>query len=142
MKSSTQTIEVRTSARDEMVDVTERLNDLVRRSEVRVGLAIVYCPHTTAGVAINENADPDVQRDVLAKLSAMIPHREPYYRHGEGNSDSHVKSILTGNSATVLIDAGRLVLGRWQGVYFMEFDGPRDRELIVRLIDHGRPSLS
>lgn len=142
MKSSTQTIEVPTAARDGMVEVTDRLSDLVRRSEVRTGLLIVYCPHTTAGVAINENADPDVQHDVLAKLSAMIPHREAYYQHGEGNSDSHVKAILTGNSATVLVDNGRLVLGRWQGIYLMEFDGPRQRQLIVRLVDHGRPSLS
>lgn len=140
MKSTTQTIEVRTPSRDEMVDVTTRVADLVRRSEIRVGMAIVYCPHTTAGVAINENADPDVQRDVLAKLREMVPHREAYYRHAEGNSDSHVKSILTGNSATVLIDAGRLMLGQWQGLYFMEFDGPRTRQLIVRLVDHGRPS--
>ena len=142
MKSRTQTIEVRTDTRDAMIDVTSQVNALVHRNEIRVGLAIIYCPHTTAGVAINENADPDVQRDVLAKLSAMIPPREAYYRHGEGNSDSHVKAILTGNSATLLIDAGQLVLGRWQGLYFMEFDGPRERQLIVRLIDHGPPSLS
>jgi secondary thiamine-phosphate synthase enzyme len=125
-----------------MVDVTDLLSDLVRRAEVRVGLLIAYCPHTTAGVAINENADPDVKHDMLKKLETLIPKEEAYYLHVEGNSDSHVKAILTGNSVTVLIDNGRLVLGRWQGVYFMEFDGPRQRQLIVRLVDHGRPSLS
>ena len=82
-----------------------------------------------------------MQHDVLAKLAEMIPRAEPYYRHGEGNSDSHVKTILTGNSAMVLIADGRPMLGRWQGVYLMEFDGPRTRDVIVRLVDHGRAAL-
>jgi secondary thiamine-phosphate synthase enzyme len=136
--SNTVTADVATRSRSEMVDVTPRVADAVRRSEVKTGLAIVYVPHTTAGVAINENADPGVQRDVLAKLEELIPKRETYYRHGEGNSDSHVKTILTGNSATVLIDNGRLVLGQWQGIYLMEFDGPRTRQLVIRIVDHGR----
>lgn len=141
MNSNTVSAEVPTRQRSEMVDVTARVADAVRRSEVKTGMAIVYVPHTTAGVAINENADPDVQRDVLAKLDELIPKREAYYRHGEGNSDSHVKTILTGNSATVLIDGGRLVLGQWQAIYLMEFDGPRTRQLVIRIVDHGRPSL-
>ena len=84
-------------------------------------------------MTINENADPDVKSDMLRKLEALIPHREPYYEHAEGNSDSHVKTSLVGNSVTVLIDDGRLVLGRWQGIYFCEFDGPREREMHVKV---------
>ena len=98
------------------------------------GMLIVYVPHTTAAVTINENADPDVKHDMLKKLETLIPKDEPYYQHGEGNSDSHVKTSLVGNSVTVLIERGRLVLGRWQGVYFCEFDGPREREMMVKLV--------
>jgi secondary thiamine-phosphate synthase enzyme len=97
-------------------------------------MAIVYVPHTTAAVTINENADPDVKHDMLAKLSELIPKTEKYYRHSEGNSDSHVKTALVGNSVTVLIEGGRLVLGQWQGIYFCEFDGPRSREMHVKLV--------
>lgn len=142
MKSATISLKVPTSARAEMVDVTARLVQAIQRSEITDGLAIVSVPHTTAGVAINENADPDVRRDVIAKLDRLIPKDEPFYRHGEGNSDSHVKTILTGNSVLVLIANGRPLLGRWQGVYLMEFDGPRTRDVVVRLVDHGRPSPS
>lgn len=98
------------------------------------GYAIVYVPHTTAAVTINENADPDVKSDMLKKLETLIPRREPYYEHGEGNSDSHVKTSLVGNSATVLIEDGKLVLGQWQGIYFCEFDGPREWEMMVKII--------
>src|SRR5262249_45691272 len=92
-------------------------------------------PHTTAAVTINENADPDVQHDLLRKLETLIPKHESYYQHGEGNSDSHVKASLVGNSATVLIDKGRLLRGRWQWIYFGECDGPRPGEMQVKLID-------
>ena len=126
---------VRTSARNEMVEVTDKLRQAVARSGLTEGMLIAYVPHTTAAVTINENADPDVKHDMLAKLSALVPHRESYYRHAEGNSDSHVKAAMVGHSVTVLVEAGELVLGRWQGVYFCEFDGPRDRELIVKLIN-------
>ncbi len=85
-------------------------------------------------MTINENADPDVRHDVLRKLEELIPKSERYYRHGEGNSDAHVKTSLVGNSAMVLIENGKLVLGRWQGIYFCEFDGPREREMIVKLV--------
>ena len=122
---------VKTTQRNQVVDVTGVVKRLVRQNNVRDGMVIVYVPHTTAAVTINENADPDVKSDMLAKLSAMIPKHESYYEHGEGNSDSHVKTALVGNSVTVLVEDGRLVLGTWQGVYFVELDGPRTRKVTV-----------
>src|SRR4051812_17922467 len=119
------TEKVSTHSRGEIVDITARVVECVRRSAVRDGLCVVYVPHTTAAVSINENADPDVKRDVLAKLDEMIPQRESYYQHNEGNSDSHLKTILTGPSITLIVEGGRLILGTWQGVYFCEYDGPR-----------------
>ncbi|HET6248487.1 MAG TPA: secondary thiamine-phosphate synthase enzyme YjbQ [Tepidisphaeraceae bacterium] len=124
---------VTTSSRNQMIEVTDRLRKLLAKHKIVDGTMIVYVPHTTAAVTINENADPDVKHDMLLKLSAMIPKHEPGYQHSEGNSDSHVKTALVGNSVTVLIDQGRLLLGRWQGVYFCEFDGPREREMIVKV---------
>ena len=129
---SLQKLKVQTSERNEMVDVTDRLLQVVRSQNITEGMLIVYVPHTTAAVTINENADPDVKSDMLAKLSELVPRHESYYRHGEGNSDSHVKTSLVGNSIMVLVEGGRLVLGRWQGVYFCEFDGPRPRDLVVK----------
>ena len=126
---------VKTNERNEIVDITPAVRRIVQKHGVRDGMAVVYVPHTTAAVTINENADPDVKRDMLAKLSAMIPKDEKYYEHGEGNSDSHLKTALVGNSAMVLIEQGNLVLGTWQGVYFCEFDGPRSREFYVKLVD-------
>jgi secondary thiamine-phosphate synthase enzyme len=128
------TASVRTNQRSQMIDVTDVVQQAVTDAGVEEGMAIVYVPHTTAACTINENADPDVQHDMLKKLSELIPQRESYYRHGEGNSDSHVKTSLVGNSATVLIEHGQLVLGRWQGVYFCEFDGPRNREMLVKVV--------
>ena len=132
-----QTFAVRTASRNEMVDVTDRLRKIVTSSNITEGLLTVYVPHTTAAVTINENADPDVNSDMLAKLEALIPKHERYYKHAEGNSDAHVKTALVGNSATVLIEAGKLVLGQWQGIYFCEFDGPREREMMVKLVKFG-----
>ena len=128
-------IRVRSQHREEIIDITAQVQKAVATSGHRSGLVALYCPHTTAGISVNENADPDVKTDMLKKLETMIPKRESYYQHGEGNSDSHVKTALVGNSVTVLIEGGRLVLGQWQGVYFCEFDGPRQREMIVKLID-------
>jgi len=128
---------VRTSSRNEMVEVTDKLRQVASQQKMIDGMLIVYVPHTTAAVTINENADPDVKSDMLAKLAALVPQRETYYQHGEGNSDSHVKAALVGHSVTVLVDAGRLVLGRWQGVYFCEFDGPRERELMIKPVRFG-----
>ena len=128
------TLTVRTQHRSEMIDVTEDVRQAVEDQVVTDGYVIVYVPHTTAAVTINENADPDVKHDMLRKLEELIPRRESYYRHAEGNSDSHLKAAMLGHNVMVLVEAGRLVLGRWQGVYFCEFDGPRSREMMVKVI--------
>jgi secondary thiamine-phosphate synthase enzyme len=125
---------VETSSRVQMIEVTSRIEKLIRQKNVRDGFVIIHNPHTTAAVTINENADPDVQHDLLKKLSELVPKNENYYQHGEGNSDAHVKTALVGNSVTVLIENGKLVLGRWQGIFFCEFDGPRSRQLNVKII--------
>jgi len=124
----TKTIDVRTGARDEMIDITDRVAEAVTESGVSDGLATVFVPHTTAGVTINENADPDVVHDMLAALDRAVPWRQDFYRHGEGNSAAHVKSSTVGCYQQVLVASGRLVLGTWQGIYFCEFDGPRSRK--------------
>ena len=135
MKGSSLAIEtVRTAKRSEMIDVTDRVAAIVSKLGVKEGMAIVSVPHTTAACTINENADPDVRHDMLRKLEELIPKRESYYRHNEGNSDSHVKSSLVGTTVTVLIESGELLLGTWQGIYFCEFDGPRDRTMHVKII--------
>jgi secondary thiamine-phosphate synthase enzyme len=95
---------------------------------------VVYCPHTTAAITVNENADPDVAHDILACLKRSIPQRQPDFRHGEENSDSHIKASLVGPSVTLIVDQGDLVLGRWQGVFFCEFDGPRTRTVHVQVL--------
>ena len=128
---------LKTRSRGEMLEITDRVQRHVSAERIQDGMAIVYVPHTTAAVTINENADPDVKHDMLRKLETLIPKHEDYYRHAEGNSDSHVKTSLVGNSVTVLVERGRLVLGRWQGVYFCEFDGPRERELMVKVVMFG-----
>lgn len=128
------TFELSTRDRDGMIDVTGRVLEAVRESGVQEGYAIVYCPHTTAGMAINENADPDVVRDVLRRLDELYPWEHRLDRHLEGNTAAHLKAITTGTSQTVLISGGRLVLGTWQGVYFCEFDGPRRRTFHVKVI--------
>jgi secondary thiamine-phosphate synthase enzyme len=125
---------VETSSRVEMVDVTDRIQKIVAQNSVKDGYAIIQVPHTTAGITINEHADPDVKHDILKKLDALIPHMENYYQHDEGNSDAHIKTSLMGSSITILIDNGRLVLGRWQGIFVCEFDGPRERRINVKLV--------
>src|SRR5436305_14647300 len=119
--------EVETRERTTFVDVTERVRHVIRRTGVKQGACVVYCPHTTAAITINENADPDVVHDLLAWLDRTIPQQQTIFQHAEGNSDSHIKSSLVGSSATVLVEDGRPVLGRWQAIYFCEFDGPRTR---------------
>lgn len=128
-----QTIDVQTRERDQFVEITDRVRDVVTASQIREGSVTVYVPHTTAGVTINENADPDVVHDMLLTLKRLVPKDAAGYRHGEGNSDSHVKASMMGSSATVLIDNGQLVLGVWQGIYFCEFDGPRRRQVHVQV---------
>lgn len=128
-----QTLLIKTSKRTQFVDITREVEAVVRDSGVSSGVCVVYVPHTTAGVAINEHADPDVAWDVEGIFDRLIPHEGPY-RHAEGNTDSHMKAILTGTSQTVLVEKGTLVLGTWQGVFLCEFDGPRQRKVFVRVI--------
>jgi secondary thiamine-phosphate synthase enzyme len=117
-----------------MIDITSEVGRVVEESGIQDGQVTVYTPHTTAGITINENADPDVVHDILLTLEALIPQNQPGYRHGEGNSDAHVKSSLIGCSRQILLKDGRMVLGTWQGIYFCEFDGPRRRNVIVQIM--------
>ena len=117
-----------------MIEITDRVREHVREVGLESGHVIVYVPHTTAGVTINENADPDVVHDFLKQLDEMVPWEQPFYRHGEGNSAAHVKASMMGSSVTVLVEGGDLVLGTWQGVWFCEFDGPRTRKVHVRVL--------
>lgn len=128
------TLPISTSKRDEMRDITRDVSSLITQNGVQEGIVVIYCPHTTAGIAINENADPDVKHDVIMRLDEVYPWEHPKYRHMEGNTASHLKSITTGPSQTVIIQEGRMLLGRWQGIYFCEFDGPRKREYMVKII--------
>lgn len=125
--------EVHTQQRSQMIDITDQVRQAVRESGVETGSAVVFVPHTTAGITINENADPDVVHDMLAQLDAIVPWNQPFYQHGEGNSAAHVKASLMGSSVTVLIEDERLVLGTWQGIWFCEFDGPRTRSVQVQV---------
>ena len=127
-------IRVRTSRRSEMVEITDHVREIVAASGVREGAAVLQSLHTTAALTINENADPDVVHDVLGKLERLVPREEPFYRHAEGNSDSHLKTSFFGPSLTVIVSGGRLVLGTWQGIYLCEFDGPRERRVAVQLL--------
>jgi secondary thiamine-phosphate synthase enzyme len=129
-----ESFEVRTRKRTELIDVTDRVRQALRQSGVGQGLCVVYCPHTTAALTVNENADPDVVHDVLLWLNRAIPKEQTDFRHAEGNSDSHLKACLVGPSATLLVEGGDLVLGRWQGVFFCEFDGPRTRTVHVQAV--------
>jgi secondary thiamine-phosphate synthase enzyme len=133
MKIVNEVLGVGSKRRCEMIDITARVAGLIRASGVSAGEAVVYCPHTTAAITINENADPSVVHDVLLTLEELIPQRRPGYRHGEGNSDAHTKSSLIGCSEQILIRDGQAVLGTWQGIYFCEFDGPRSRKVIVQV---------
>lgn len=131
------TLQVRTERREQFVDITREVQRIVTQSGVQSGLCHVFVPHTTAGVTIQENADPDVVRDILVTLGRLVP-RTGDYRHAEGNSDAHVKAAALGSSQFVPVDGGRLVLGTWQGIYFCEFDGPRTRRVIVTLLPSDR----
>ena len=128
-----QTLSVKTDRRTQLVDVTAQVQEAVASSSVAEGICYLYVPHTTAAVTINECADPDVARDVEGAMDRLIPKTGPY-RHSEGNSDSHVKAILVGASQTVFVRGGKLALGRWQGIFFCEFDGPRERKLQVKVV--------
>jgi secondary thiamine-phosphate synthase enzyme len=133
MATRLEEIAVRTARREEMIDVTTLVRAAVRRTGVEAGVAYIYCPHTTAGVTIQENADPDVCTDLLGHLMRLIP-QDAGFRHSEGNADAHIKSSLVGSSQVVPLDGGKLCLGTWQSVFFCEFDGPRDRRLLVKVV--------
>jgi secondary thiamine-phosphate synthase enzyme len=126
------TFQIQTSKRNELFEITEQVRTVLRNSGTRQGSCVVYCPHTTAAITINENADPDVVHDILLYLDRTVPQRQSGFRHAEGNSDSHIKAALVGPAVTVIVDKGDIVLGRWQGIYFCEFDGPRTRTVHVQ----------
>jgi secondary thiamine-phosphate synthase enzyme len=128
------TFQIQTRQRNELVEITAQVRRAAQRRGVGQGVCVVYCPHTTAALTINENADPDVAHDILAYLSRTVPQHQPDFRHNEDNSDSHIKATLVGPSVTVLVENGDLVLGRWQGVFFCEFDGPRTRIVHVQTL--------
>lgn len=124
---------ISTPGREAMVDITDQLAEVTRMGHVTADAILAYTPHTTTGLTINEGADPDVCRDILAHLRALIP-RDSGFRHAEGNSDAHIKASLFGSSVCIIIENGHLVLGRWQRVFLGEFDGPRSREIWVRFL--------
>ncbi|HOO78463.1 MAG TPA: secondary thiamine-phosphate synthase enzyme YjbQ [bacterium] len=124
---------VETRSREEFIEITEEVSGLVRASGIESGICVVYIPHTTAGVMINENADPSVQADVRELLIRFAPPNAAY-RHIEGNADAHAKAVLTGSSVSLIVEKGLLHLGRWQGIYFCEFDGPRTRRVLVKTV--------
>ncbi len=126
-------LRVKTNARTELVDITQGVQRLVAESGTRSGVCYIYVPHTTAGITINENTDPNVGRDILKELNKVIPFDDDY-GHSEGNSAAHIKSTLVGMSKSVLVEEGRLALGTWQAVFFCEFDGPRERRVMVKVM--------
>lgn len=127
------TLDITTNSRIEFVDITHRIQKMVDRSKNKEGICLVFCPHTTAGLTINENADKSVCFDINKQLQTLIP-KDSNYQHQEGNSDSHIKTALIGNSVSIIINAGKLVLGTWQGIFFCEFDGPRSREVYIKIV--------
>lgn len=129
-----QTIKVRTKNRTDLIDITYEIQQAITKSNVQSGYCIVYVPHTTAGIFINENADPTVCSDISKTLDRLVPWKSDY-QHLEGNSAAHIKSVITGTSVNIIIDKGKLILGTWQGVFFAEFDGPRDRTIIIKIIE-------
>lgn len=124
-----ETIVVRTEQKSQLVDISRQVQELVSENGVADGSVTLFVPHTTAGITLNENADPAVRSDILADLDRLFPDDQPYYRHAERNSAAHMKASLMGSSVTVIVEKGRLVLGPWQGIYLCEFDGPRSRKV-------------
>jgi secondary thiamine-phosphate synthase enzyme len=128
-----QTFEVRTSAQTEFIDITRSVQEAVEKTGVEDGMCILFIPHTTAAITINENADPSVVRDMVMELNKIVPFKDQYH-HLEGNSPAHIKASLVGCSEMVLVESGKLVLGTWQGIFFCEFDGPRSRRVHVKVM--------
>jgi secondary thiamine-phosphate synthase enzyme len=133
------TIDLQTPSREAFIDITSRVEEAVQKSNIKSGICVVYVPHTTAAITINENADPTVRQDILMTLRKAVPDSLPY-AHAEGNSPAHVKSSLVGASVTLLIEDGRLALGTWQGIFFCEFDGPRRRRVHIKILALPRPA--
>jgi secondary thiamine-phosphate synthase enzyme len=127
------TVQIQSGSRTEFIDITGKVQDVVRESKAREGICYLFVPHTTAAITINENADPSVHQDIVMELNKVIPF-DDQYRHIEGNSAAHIKASIIGFSETVFIESGMLFLGTWQGIYFCEFDGPRSRRLHVKVI--------
>jgi secondary thiamine-phosphate synthase enzyme len=132
-----QTFQVRTSTQTEFIDITRSVQEALKKTGVEDGICIVFIPHTTAAVTINENADPSVVQDIIMELNKIVPLKDQY-RHLEGNSPAHIKASLVGCSQIVFVESGKLVLGTWQGIFFCEFDGPRSRQVHVKVISDGR----
>jgi secondary thiamine-phosphate synthase enzyme len=130
----TKEISVKTSSRVELIDITHLVEKVVAESKIKSGLCTVYVPHTTAAVTINENADPSVRTDIIAELNKIVPF-DDNYSHLEGNAAAHIKASIIGPSETILVNGGSLVLGTWQGIYFCEFDGPRHRKVMIKIIE-------
>ncbi len=128
-----ETIKVSSQKREQFIDITQEVQSLIKKMDWDKGLICLYCSHTTAGLTINESADPSVPRDILSQLKMLVPKQGDYH-HLEGNSDAHIKSSIIGCSQLVIVENGKLVLGTWQGIFFTEFDGPRNRKVFVRWI--------
>jgi secondary thiamine-phosphate synthase enzyme len=126
-------INVRTNNRVELIDITDKVQSVISKSKVKEGICFLFCPHTTAGLTINENADPSVRRDIINTLNKIAPEGAGY-SHTEGNADSHIKSSIFGSSLVVFIENGQLAFGTWQGIYFCEGDGPRSREVWIKVL--------
>jgi len=126
-------VDIKTSSKVEFQEITAKVRDIVGGSGVKNGICYVFVPHTTAGVTVNEHADPSVVEDIAAQLDKMVPEHENY-RHLEGNSPAHIKAVIIGDSETLFIEDGRLALGTWQGIFFCEFDGPRNRNVFVKIV--------
>jgi secondary thiamine-phosphate synthase enzyme len=128
------TLSIKTKKRSEFVDITPQVRSVVGRSTVQDGICILYVPHTTAGVTINEHADPSVVSDIQSQFSKLVPH-DAGYAHMEGNADAHIKATLTGSSGLCFVEQGNLLLGTWQGIFFCEYDGPRTRKILIKVIE-------
>jgi len=126
-------INVRSKSRNEFIDITEMVQEVVKEAGITKGICYLYVPHTTAGITINEGADPSVQRDIINALSRLVPHEMNYF-HREGNADAHIKTTLVGSSLNVIVEEGKLLLGTWQSVFFCEFDGPRHRRIAIKFL--------
>lgn len=126
-------LSIKTNTRTEMIDITNLVQDAIEKEQFSDGICVVYVPHTTCGVTINENADGNVKTDIINTLNKMVPY-EGDYRHMEGNSDAHIKASMMGSSVTCIVEKGKLVLGTWQGIFFTEFDGPRTRNIIIKMV--------